>query len=275
MPQAQLTGWDNSTDERFYQYYAAESASKTARNRFSAVRDCVLRVLAEGGSLRQPLDIADIGCGAGTACMMWAEVGHRAHGIDVNEPLVELGRKRVAEADQDIDLRVGSATLLPWGDRSMDVCIALELLEHIANWNACIKEFKRILRPGGVLFFTTTNRLCPHQLEFNLPLYSWYPSALKRYFERLSVTTRPEFANYAKYPAVNWFTFYGLKKTLERDGFRCLDRFDVVDLRRKGVPVRTLVHALRTVPLLRRLAHVCTSGTMVLAVKADESYQSA
>jgi 2-polyprenyl-6-hydroxyphenyl methylase/3-demethylubiquinone-9 3-methyltransferase len=59
-----------------------------------------------------------------------------------------------------------------WPNRSMDVCLVPELLEHVREWRECLADFARVLRPGGVLVLTTNNKLCPVQQEFNLPLYS-------------------------------------------------------------------------------------------------------
>src|SRR3954447_14171012 len=109
-----------------------------------------------------------------------------------------------------------------------------ELLEHVVEWEKCVAEALRVLRPGGVFYASTTNYLCPVQSEFNLPLYSWYPGRLKRRFERLSVTTRPALANYARYPAVNWFSYYGLARYLRQRGMSCLDRFDLIDRQGTG-----------------------------------------
>ncbi len=261
--------WDHSTDERFFEYYARESESEEAVGRFQRVRDAVLRQMRVAPGA-QVLDVADIGCGAGMQSMVWASVGHRVHALDVNERLVQLGRDRAAQAGQTIDFRVGSATSLPWADTSMDVCIALELIEHVADWESCVDEFTRVLRPGGALFMTTTNHLCPWQEEFNLPLYSWYPAFAKRHYERLSVTTRPALANFARYPAVNWFTFYQLRNYLAGRGFRSFDRFDIMDVSGMGTGARSLIGAIRAVPLLRFLAQVGTAGTRILAVKEAE-----
>jgi 2-polyprenyl-6-hydroxyphenyl methylase/3-demethylubiquinone-9 3-methyltransferase len=200
--------------------------------------------------------------------MIWAELGHHVHGLDVNEPLLRLAKKRTASAGYHIEFRTGSAVELPWADASMDICLAIELLEHVPDWKTCLNEFTRILRPRGILVLTTTNKLCPIQQEFNLPLYSWYPAMFKRYFERLSVTTRPQIANYAKYPAVNWFSFYSLRALLNARGFQCLDRFDIMDLSKKGTLAKFIVTVLRAVPTLRWMAHTATPGTIVLAVKA-------
>ena len=150
------------------------------------------------------------------------------------------------------------------------MCLAVELLEHVADWRTCLKEFTRVLRPQGVLFLSTTNKLCPVQEEFNLWLYSWYPSTLKRYCERLAVTTRPHIANYAKYPAVNWFSFYGLRRLLQKSGFECLDRFDLMDTSTKSALSQTVISSVRAFRSLRWLAHVGTPGTSLLAVKGKE-----
>jgi len=242
--------WNHSTHADFYEYYARESQTEQALQRFRGVRDTILRVLGPA----RALDVVDIGCGAGTQSMIWAEAGHRAHAIDINEPLLSLGRERAAQAGYTIDFQVGSATALPWPDASADVCIALELLEHVAAWQACVSEFVRIL-------------LCPLQAEYNLPLYSWYPAPLKRHYEKLASTTRPQLANYATYPAVNWFTYYQLSDYLSARGFRCLDRFDMMDVEGKGLPARSVVGAVRLLPPVRFLGQVLTRGTRVLALK--------
>lgn len=259
--------WDHSSSEEFFDYYAAQSVSEESMQRFLAIRRSVLRMLgpAEQG---RTLDVADVGCGAGTQCQLWAELGHRVHGLDVNGPLIELGRRRAKEAGADIEFTVGSATELPWPDASMDVCLVPELLEHVSEWEACLDEFSRILRPGGALYLSTTNKLCPIQQEFELPLYSWYPAPLKRHFERLSVTTRPELVNHAKYPAVNWFSFYSLRQELRRRGVtRCADRFDVIDLEGKGTIPRLIVRFIKGSPLTRWLGHVATPSTTLIAFK--------
>src|SRR6185436_9781775 len=98
---------------------------------------------------------ADIGCGAGTQSRLWAKRGHRVFGLDVNGPLIQLARERAREAGYNINFEVGTATALPWLDQSIDVCIMPELLEHVSDWNSCIKEAARVVRPGGLLYLST------------------------------------------------------------------------------------------------------------------------
>jgi 2-polyprenyl-6-hydroxyphenyl methylase/3-demethylubiquinone-9 3-methyltransferase len=200
--------------------------------------------------------------------MVWAELGHRVHGLDINQPLLELARERATASKMVIDFRLGSSTEMPWANDSMDICLLLELLEHVTDWQGCIRECSRILRRNGILVITTTNKLCPFQREFNLPFYSWYPSRLKRYCENLASTSRPALANYATYPAVNWFTFYSLKDSLSTHGFDCKDRFDMKDLSRADALTRTILRVVQKSGIIRLLAHMASPGTIIVGVKS-------
>jgi ubiquinone/menaquinone biosynthesis C-methylase UbiE len=65
--------------------------------------------------------------------MLWASLGNSVYGVDVNESLLELARKRGMEAGLQIRFSVGSAVELPWPDQFMHVCLMPELLEHVAE----------------------------------------------------------------------------------------------------------------------------------------------
>jgi len=206
-----------------------------------------------------------VGCGAGAQCRFWVGKGHRYQGLDINEPLIRLARERALEQGSDACFEVGSATSLPFADASFDICLLPEILEHVADWRACLNEAVRVLRPGGVLYISTSNKLCPKQEEFNLIGYSWYPGFVKRYIERRAVTDWPEVANYARYPAVHWFSFYELRSFLGVRGFRSLDRFDVMRSCNKSAPARAVLGLLRRAAPLRFVAHVLTPYTVVVA----------
>ena len=254
-------------DQAFYQYYASESLAAATLERFAATQAQVVRAARHFGLDQGTWDVADVGCGAATQCALWARAGHRVFGVDINEALIELGRERASAAGLHIDLRTGTATELPWPDATMDVCLCPELLEHVADWQSVVTEAVRVLKPGGVLYLSTTNKLCPKQDEFDLPAYSWYPAPLKRHYEKLSVTTRPELVSHAKYPAVNWFSYFGLRKHLAKLGLHCLDRFDVAALADQGVVGKVILGAIRAFPPFRWTGHVLTPYTMVFARK--------
>jgi ubiquinone/menaquinone biosynthesis C-methylase UbiE len=254
-------------EDNFVAYYAEQSLSAATIARFHAIKDAVMRVRRRHRLLCERLRVADIGCGAATQCIIWARDGHVPSGVDINAQLVELGRERAHQAGFDLDLQVGSAVSLPWPSASFDVCLLPELLEHVEDWHACLAEAVRIVKPDGVLFLSTTNRLCPVQQEYDLPLYSWYPGWLKRRYEALARTTRPELVSHAAFPAVHWFDFYSLRSSEELDGFQCLDRFDVSALAEHGPLGRSVLAVVRGVSVLRYLAHMGTPYTQILAVR--------
>jgi 2-polyprenyl-6-hydroxyphenyl methylase/3-demethylubiquinone-9 3-methyltransferase len=262
----QQAGFDHSSDPNFLDYYARESLSPETVGRFTRVRDRAIALLAENGR-DGAFDVLDIGCGAGTQAILWAELGHRVSAIDINEPLVGLGRQRAQERGMPIRFDVGSATALPHAAGSVDVALLPELLEHVAQWETCLAEAVRVLRPGGLLYLSTTNWLCPRQQEFALPAYSWYPGPVKRWCEQRAVTSHPQWANHARYPAVNWFSYFELARWLRARGFRTFDRFDVLARQPLGRTQAIVVGAIRSMRLARLLAHMVTEGTTVWAVR--------
>lgn len=265
-------GIDTSSRVEFFDYYAKQSESPATRQRFLGLRLAVLEAYRLSGGQAEPdggWDVADIGCGAGTQSMLWAQHGHRVHGLDINAPLIELAGQRAAAQGLAVDFHVGSAAALPWADDAMDVCLVPELLEHVREWEQCLEEFVRVLRPGGLLAITTNNTLCPIQHEFNLPLYSWYPAWLKHHYERLAVTTRPEVANYAKYPAVNWFTYYVLARELQRRGLHTFDRFHLARAQAASTAVkRVLLRSIQLSSVLRVIGHIATPYTLIVGFKS-------
>jgi 2-polyprenyl-3-methyl-5-hydroxy-6-metoxy-1,4-benzoquinol methylase len=258
----------NANDSRFVDYYARESNSGKARERATGILTSVLRSRRLAGLATTNLTVADVGCNAGTQSRVWLEAGHRVRGLDISRDLVAVAAQRNAEFGERASFEVGTATSLPWPSASFDVVLVPELLEHVSDWESVLREGARVLKPGGSLFLSTTNVLCPVQQEFDLPLYSWYPSSLKRRYERLSTSTRPELVNYASYPALHWFSPYQLGRYMRAIGLSPWDRFDLIDVESKSSAARMAVATVRHVPPLRFLGHVFTPSTLMVGHKS-------
>jgi len=257
----------HANDPRFVEYYARESATEKARVRALGIMGAVLRARRRAGLPVDNLLVADIGCNAGTQSRCWLEKGHSVRGLDISRDLVSVARERNREFGDRARFEVGSATDLPWDDETFDVCLLPELLEHVDDWQSCLEEAVRVLKRGGSLYVSTTNVLCPVQQEFTLAGYSWYPSWLKRRYVQLARTTRPELVNFASYPAVHWFSPYGLSRFLKRHDVKSFDRFDLIDVASKPAIVRLIVVAVGLMPPLRFLGHVMTPSTVLVGNK--------
>lgn len=254
-----------STQE-FSDYYAARHESPEMIARFEMIKAKTLNFVAKHCS-STPARVLDVGCGPGAQSIVWAGDGYQVSALDINGPLIESAREKAESRGLTIDFRLGTADALPWPDNSFDVVLVPELLEHVANWRQVLAEMARVTAPGGVVFLSTTNALCPRQEEFSLPLYSWYPGPLKRRCEKLAVTTRPQLANYASYPAVNWFTPYGLGRACRAYGIEVFDRFDVLDVGTASTMKCIVARLCRALPPLRFLGHCLTSGTLIFGLK--------
>ena len=94
----------------------------------------------------------DVGCGRGRdAVRLAARFDLHVHGIDPAPSNVEKARRRAAEdgLDDRIDLHLGRAEAIPLPDASVDALWCKEVLTF-TDLDAAMREFRRVLRPGGV-----------------------------------------------------------------------------------------------------------------------------
>ena len=96
--------------------------------------------------------ILDVGCGTGiVARTAAARVGAagRVTGVDLNDGMLAVARAASAEIRPPIEWRQGSATALPFPDRSFDVVLSQQMLQFASDPTAALREMHRVLAPGG------------------------------------------------------------------------------------------------------------------------------
>ncbi|HEV8203501.1 MAG TPA: methyltransferase domain-containing protein [Pyrinomonadaceae bacterium] len=95
--------------------------------------------------------ILDVGCGTGANLLMLAEYGD-AEGVDISEDALAFCRERGLDK-----VRLGAGEQLPYDDGTFDLVTALDVVEHMDDDLAGLREMRRVLRPGGrVLLFVPT-----------------------------------------------------------------------------------------------------------------------
>lgn len=111
------------------------------------IPDWLGRQLKRLGFTRK-LKILDLGCGTGKMLKVLKQFGETT-GLDSSH-------KAIAHAKAKAVGKVvfGDAAKLPFKKDSFDVVTAMELLEHIKDDSGALREWRRVLKPGGVLFVT-------------------------------------------------------------------------------------------------------------------------
>jgi SAM-dependent methyltransferase len=132
------------------------------RSRNPVVRYLVGRFLSRVSELaatERPRRVLEVGCGEGIVLAELATrlPGTRFDGLELDEASLEQARVRCPGAG----LVRGDACALPFGDRSFDLVVCLEVLEHLPEPAHALRELRRVARSGCLLSV-------PHEPFFRL-----------------------------------------------------------------------------------------------------------
>src|SRR3990172_3711967 len=100
--------------------------------------------------------ILDVGCGTGSLMIQLALRGYHVNGIDASEECIRQTQERLKHyvPDTPSAIKKGSAERIDYPDKTFDVVIAAEVLEHLEKDRLAVKEFHRLLKPGGICLIT-------------------------------------------------------------------------------------------------------------------------
>ncbi|HLJ65172.1 MAG TPA: class I SAM-dependent methyltransferase [Stellaceae bacterium] len=108
--------------------------------------------------------IVDVGCGHGRSFKLLADrfAPRRLIGIDIDPAMLSLAASRVAEHELCVEFRVGTSSCLPLPDASVDMVFCHQTFHHLIDQEEAMREFHRVLRPGGLLLFAESTRAYIH-----------------------------------------------------------------------------------------------------------------
>ncbi|EEX50365.1 bifunctional 2-polyprenyl-6-hydroxyphenol methylase/3-demethylubiquinol 3-O-methyltransferase UbiG [Pasteurella dagmatis] len=112
--------------------------------------------------------ILDVGCGGGILSESMAKQGAKVTGIDMSSAPLEVAKKHALESGLNIDyqritieefLQNHTALYTENGSaEKFDIITCMEMLEHVPDPSSIIASSKQLLKPDGMIFFSTINR---------------------------------------------------------------------------------------------------------------------
>lgn len=213
--------------------------------------------------------IADIGAGQGLFLIACAQMGYDAVGIEPWEGARSTAEELARLRGVRINIVAGTMESIPLGVASVDIVHANSVLEHVADARESFAEVYRVLKPGGVFWFSAASSLCPRQGEIRgFPLFGWYPDPLKRRIMDWAKEYRPALIAHTSTPAYHWFTPRKARRMLAQAGFtRVYDRWDVRLPSEGGALYRFILRVIRSSSPTKFIADLFVPMCSYIAVK--------
>jgi SAM-dependent methyltransferase len=135
--------------------------------------------------LRPGTSLLDVGCGPGTLSIDLARrvAPGRALAVDAAGDVLDEARARAAEAGvETIEFAVADAYALDLPDDAFDVVHAHQVLQHVSDPVAVLRELRRVCASGGVVAAR----------DADYAAFTWYPGdpALDRWLELYHMVAR-------------------------------------------------------------------------------------
>lgn len=101
--------------------------------------------------------LLDIASGEGYGSNLLAQYAKLVYGVDLSNEAIEHARNRYKRTN--LVFKQGNAISIPLDDKSIDVVVSFETIEHHTKHHEMIKEIQRVLKEDGVLVISSPDKL--------------------------------------------------------------------------------------------------------------------
>ena len=99
--------------------------------------------------------LLDVGCGTGVVALTAAQVGAKVSGSDLTPELIIRAKENAQISNLNIDFQVADVEDLPYKDNEFDFVLSQFGHMFAPRPEVALKEMLRVLRPGGIIAFST------------------------------------------------------------------------------------------------------------------------
>lgn len=123
---------------------------------FPCIRRCLEEILRwQRNRAGAPFDVLDVGCGTASLLVELSRQpgARKLLGVDYSPAMVERAHEKLRrlQLDERVEVLSGDAEHLPFRDASLDIVTCCNSFHHYPHQDAAIREFRRVLRSGGML----------------------------------------------------------------------------------------------------------------------------
>src|SRR6266508_720655 len=225
----------------------------------------VLSCIKRFTTLDEGSKILEIGVGCGFFQVYCKQQGLNIRGLEISPQLSEVAREYGRRYATDLDLQVGNIQETDLGTSKYDAVVASSVFEHVEDWQAGMKKIFAALKPGGVLYFDSTNKFSFTSGEYHFPLYGWMPNSW-----RYALRKARQGADIMKLGIdFHQFTYPQLRRFFRQVGFsRVLDVVDFKDLSRiKNHQKRMVFTSMKRSRPLKHVALTFLPATIFTCIK--------
>lgn len=103
--------------------------------------------------------ILDVGCGGGILAESMAVAGAKVTGIDLAQKSLNVARLHGLESGVQVEYRnISAEALAAERPAQYDIVTCMEMLEHVPDPGSIVQACATLVKPGGMVFFSTLNR---------------------------------------------------------------------------------------------------------------------
>ena len=164
--------------------------------------------------LKSDSKVLDAGCGAGVVALDIVKKGFYVHGIDISPQMIALCKRSFEQAEIDVSQYTFSTKNLAEPDlpaASFDAIVALGVLEYQQNEHEILRNFRKIVKPGGVL-------ICSGPIKTRLSNYFGLGSLLVRICRTIGSRISKKISKPVRFD-INHYSLCKLRVLLEMNGF--------------------------------------------------------
>lgn len=244
-------------------YLQGEQLTPEARRRHF---EGIMRPIRRFARVDSQTRMLEVGTGTGWFPILCQLEGLQCRGIEISPQLIAYAREAGKALGVEPDIQLGNLEDIDLGESVYDVIVCSNVFEHVEHWQTGVAKVHRALKPGGMMFFESTNKFSFTSGEYSkFPLYGWLPDSW-RYRLRIAVHG----ADIMKLGIdFHQFRHSQLRREFEKAGFsRILDRVEMASVEAVSSPLRRwAVEASRKSALIKALSLTFAEATRFACFK--------